>query len=348
MFFNKSKKKNQKKEGKKKENVEEKVEKDLIVHNMPKEGSLKGDSTNPVAAGKVSVSNIESSDKKSKLVGVLIMIGGLILISGLVFLTYRYAISPVAKDDNQQNNTTNNQEQNEVVDNEKEKNNQEEDKKEENKEEVILEEEVEIEIPEKEEISTTTEEVEEELIILDSDNDGLSDKEEIVLGTNLNKIDSDGDSYSDLQELENLYDPISTGRLEDNENLKLYINNNYNLSFIYPKDFSVKNNEDNLFILETLNSSFFQFTVTENIDNQGIYSWYETTFSQSNINPDKVVDKENYEGVIGSNGLNFYFTDNNQEYIYVLSYTPSKNEGLAFENIFNMMINSIKVLDKEE
>ncbi|MDA3802724.1 MAG: hypothetical protein PF488_02375 [Patescibacteria group bacterium] len=339
MFFNKKKKKNNEKEQDNTENIEEKVEKDLIVHNMPKEDSLQGKTSNPVSAGKVSVSNIDSSDKKSKLVGVLIIVGGLILISGLVFITYRYAISPVARDGNNQNN------QNVVEEEQKEENNQEVQVEEE--EEIIPDDEVEIEVPDKEEVATSSEEVEVEVevAVLDSDDDGLTDKEEIILGTNLNVLDSDDDSYSDLQEVQNLYDPISSERLEDNENIETYVNDVYSLSFLYPNDWQIKNNENELFILETLKSSFVQLSISDNVDNQGILSWYETTFSQSNIDQDSIIDKDNFEGVIGRDGLNVYLTDSSREYIYVLSYTPGEEEGLAFENIFEMMINSLKTSD---
>lgn len=42
---------------------------------------------------------------------------------------------------------------------------------------------------------------------IDSDNDGLTDEEEIFLGTDPNNPDSDGDGYSDGEEVKNGYDP---------------------------------------------------------------------------------------------------------------------------------------------
>lgn len=43
---------------------------------------------------------------------------------------------------------------------------------------------------------------------LDSDNDGLPDNLEKILGTNINKSDSDNDGYTDLEEVKNGYSPL--------------------------------------------------------------------------------------------------------------------------------------------
>ena len=48
------------------------------------------------------------------------------------------------------------------------------------------------------------------LVQADSDNDGLNDAWEIILGTNLMKPDSDGDSYKDGAEVTNGYDPLTS------------------------------------------------------------------------------------------------------------------------------------------
>ncbi len=45
----------------------------------------------------------------------------------------------------------------------------------------------------------------------DSDNDGLSDALEDALGTDPNKTDTDGDGYSDKEEIENNFNPLGAG-----------------------------------------------------------------------------------------------------------------------------------------
>lgn len=49
--------------------------------------------------------------------------------------------------------------------------------------------------------------------LLDSDNDGLSDQEEVLYGTDPQNPDSDGDGYNDGQEVSNGYNPLGEGEL---------------------------------------------------------------------------------------------------------------------------------------
>jgi len=49
-----------------------------------------------------------------------------------------------------------------------------------------------------------------QVAILDTDNDGLTDTEELVLGTDINKADTDSDSYSDADEVHFGSNPLDT------------------------------------------------------------------------------------------------------------------------------------------
>ncbi len=80
--------------------------------------------------------------------------------------------------------------------------------------------------------STTPETAEQDITLglkpgQDSDNDGLTDSEEVLLGTSTLTPDSDGDGYLDGAELLNLYDPASIGKLTANPNLALYENKTF-------------------------------------------------------------------------------------------------------------------------
>ena len=52
---------------------------------------------------------------------------------------------------------------------------------------------------------------------LDSDQDRLPDHLEKILGTDLNKIDTDGDSYSDFDEIKNGYNPVGDEKYTEKE-----------------------------------------------------------------------------------------------------------------------------------
>ena len=52
---------------------------------------------------------------------------------------------------------------------------------------------------------------------LDSDQDGLSDYLEKILGTDENRADTDGDTYSDFDEIKNGYNPLGDGKYTEEE-----------------------------------------------------------------------------------------------------------------------------------
>ena len=78
------------------------------------------------------------------------------------------------------------------------------------------------------------------LIDVDSDNDGLNDKWELIIGTDILNSDTDGDSYSDGSEVANGYDPLREKGVKADkiikvnlakQNLAYYFNNKLLESF---------------------------------------------------------------------------------------------------------------------
>ncbi len=53
----------------------------------------------------------------------------------------------------------------------------------------------------------------ENLVVIYQDGDGLSDKEEVEYGTDINNTDTDNDGYSDFEEVENGYNPLGLGKI---------------------------------------------------------------------------------------------------------------------------------------
>ncbi len=78
----------------------------------------------------------------------------------------------------------------------------------------------------------------------DSDGDGLSDMLEDSIGTDKNKQDTDGDSYSDREELQNNYNPLGEGKLNLDTDFKnkqkgkifLQVEKNGEAWYISPED----------------------------------------------------------------------------------------------------------------
>jgi hypothetical protein len=344
-----------KKKGKVEENaVVSKVDKDLIVHNMPKGGSVNSLATNNNSGQSLGDGNDKFNN--FKIVGALIIGLGIILVGVLIYLSYVFIIKPQSKS---------NVLIEEQID---EENKVEEIKNGEIKEEDILAtstsseakspDKIDIEDDNKSNIATSSDEFiedsddqnqnNEEIIdflpVLDSDDDGLSDDEEEALGTNPNKADSDDDGYSDLAEIQNAYDPTGSGRLDESSFLIRYNSPVADYSFLYPSSWSLDtSNNDYTVLISAPDNSFIQVSVQPNIKMQNISAWYEDTVSKETLTYEQIEKGTGWEGVLGEDDFYFYLTDEKRTYIYVISYIPVISKRLAYSNIFQLAIDSFEI-----
>jgi len=176
----------------------------------------------------------------------------------------------------------------------------------------------------------------------DSDKDGLTDLEEVLLGTNPQSLDSDGDTYPDYSELKNSYDPAA-------KNIKLFAGNAFekftNITFgysvYYPKLWEInKIDEDNSIIFKAQNNHFFQIIIEPNPDNLSIDVWYMKEFSVNVINPIYIYNNTNWRGILSDDGLNLYITDKENKYIYTFSYNLGIDNKSEYFNIFKVFVKS--------
>ncbi|MFH1427055.1 MAG: hypothetical protein ABIG60_00810 [Patescibacteria group bacterium] len=178
----------------------------------------------------------------------------------------------------------------------------------------------------------------------DMDFDGLNDQEELLLGTNSALADSDNDGYTDLEEIENLYNPNGGNQLIDNSNISQYSNLTFSYQIYYPiswEKISVSGDESILF--KSSDNHFIQVIVQPNANEEPIEDWYKEQFSESNISSDRIINQTAWRGVESLDGLNIYITDSEQQYVYVISYSPETADELIYKNIFAMMVKSFGV-----
>lgn len=69
----------------------------------------------------------------------------------------------------------------------------------------------------------------------DSDNDGLTNLEELLMGTDPNNPDTDGDGFLDGDEVRALYNPLGPGRLHESPFISRYTIDSSGHEFLYPK-----------------------------------------------------------------------------------------------------------------
>lgn len=184
------------------------------------------------------------------------------------------------------------------------------------------------------------------IVAQDSDNDGLSDKEENILGTQNNNIDSDNDGYDDLLEIINLYNPTEKkpDKLINNQNIAKYINNTFNYSIFYPTKWQQQTVGGDDSIIFKSNDEHFIQVITQLNDNQlSITDWYKSQFENESIPYNRQITTNTWKGIKSEDGLILYLTDNNYKNIYTLSYTPKLNDALEYQRVFEMMIESFTI-----
>ncbi|MDD5291296.1 MAG: hypothetical protein PHZ04_04270 [Patescibacteria group bacterium] len=315
-----------------KEMMDKRMGEEIVIHTMPekfRQDSLKTD--------------------KAKQTGIFVMVGGFIFIVVIGFLLYLFIFKAPAEKQvapiPQQNETyTPEPLSNEEVETSTPS------------EEVlpIVTQEEYLGGPEESGASTTPEETEvlatstpaEEIFLGDRDGDGLTNKEETLLGTDDGNVDSDADGYSDYEEIMNLYNPVGSGKLADNPNIGEYINGTFGYKVLYPANWprtSVGGDDSIMFKSE--DNQFIQLIVQPNTDKQSIEDWYVQQFAVETTELGPEVSGNGWSGIKSTDGLIVYLTDSNRNYLFVLSYNAGSSETLDYINIFAAMIKSLVIGD---
>lgn len=123
----------------------------------------------------------------------------------------------------------------------------------------------------------------------DEDQDGLTDAEEALLGTNPKLKDSDGDGFEDGSETANGYDPaVSGGKLSDSKFLKHETIGT--LQIMIPKTWDRRAGPSNSIVIETGTPASFSITLEPFASTQTLPAWLLDKYSGS-MAEDYVQDK---------------------------------------------------------
>jgi len=176
---------------------------------------------------------------------------------------------------------------------------------------------------------------------LDVDADGLTDLEEKLLGTSDINDDSDSDSYTDQDELSNLYNPAGTGLLKDNPLIASYGDSKNKFKFYYPAEITLDIVDSSGIVVVNLNDNE-SIQVLVSLDNNGLSAkdWYSKTFA---VDLDNILmyDKEGFMAVLHKNGNIVYITDDMNDRMFIVSYSALLDK-FNYRNIFNMIVNSLE------
>ncbi|PIR13332.1 hypothetical protein COV49_02605 [Candidatus Falkowbacteria bacterium CG11_big_fil_rev_8_21_14_0_20_39_10] len=323
---------------------DKKIEREISIHTMPE---------------KFRVNRTQS--KKAKATGLIILIGGFVLIMVVFTSLYFFLFKDMNKKSQEsiqlgdssliQKYEKKSAEESSVESNEAENlpTSGEEAENEAVESETGFLEEVEIistttpeMIAEEEQATSTPEETNN--LISDTDNDGLSDREENLIGTDMNNSDSDNDGYGDLAELINLYNPAGTGKIIDNPNISRYENLGFNYSFYYPASWTkVSVGGEDSIMFQSVDGHFIQAIVQLNPGGDDIQDWYQRQFEDEFLAPERTINLDNWWGIKNQDGQTIYITDAKREYIFALSYIAGNREPTIYKNIFEMAVKSFVI-----
>jgi hypothetical protein len=181
---------------------------------------------------------------------------------------------------------------------------------------------------------------------LDGDSDGLLDEEELLLGTNQTKDDSDNDGFSDLAELERGYNPTGIGRLSQAKNLSSF--ENVNFSLLYPSTWQFRADGYDSLMFEVGAGKRIQVSLQPNIESKTIVNWYKEQFIGQEVGNSQIFNSPSlsadvsWQGVFNKDGSSVYITDKDKQTIVSISYLADSG-SFEYKNIFKAMISSFQL-----
>ncbi|PIT87266.1 MAG: hypothetical protein COU31_03825 [Candidatus Magasanikbacteria bacterium CG10_big_fil_rev_8_21_14_0_10_40_10] len=182
---------------------------------------------------------------------------------------------------------------------------------------------------------------------LDYDNDGLSDKEETLFGTELAINDTDNDGYTDGHEVYYLYNPAGKEpkKLINSSFFKQYINPTFGYSLYYPASWAIGNIDSNYsdILFTALSGESVEVKVVSsaglNFDN-----WFSANATGEKYSLLKdFTSVYNQAGKMRNDELVYYFLDGQQ--VYVIVYHATNDNLVNYRAIIGMIARSFKSKD---
>ncbi|MFA5188452.1 MAG: hypothetical protein WC460_03765 [Patescibacteria group bacterium] len=185
---------------------------------------------------------------------------------------------------------------------------------------------------------------------LDSDNDGLTDVEEDLYGTDKRKPDTDNDGFLDGAELVNLYDPKAAGGalLENSGLINVYTNPNFKYQIFYPSSWLARPTDSSLaeVIFQSATGEYIEVLAEDNPERLDLVQWFLKQSPLSDLNQIKrQTTKQGLDALINPDQLTFYLIGNaSPDEVFVITYNIGTRIQVNFLTTFKMMINSFNLL----
>lgn len=198
-----------------------------------------------------------------------------------------------------------------------------------------------------EEIPEVNPEPQEIIMAPDSDNDLLTDKEELLYGTSPQVPDSDADNYNDGDEVLGLYSPARGAgvTLEEDTQFIRWQNADYNYSVLAPRAFTASNVDGEStkdVIFKSSNNESILISLQENSQALPLKEWLLSISPEIDLeNIAEFTTKSNFIALIGANKTIYYIEPSDQSpYIFVFSYNSPAE--YSYTSTLRMMVESLQ------
>lgn len=179
----------------------------------------------------------------------------------------------------------------------------------------------------------------------DSDSDGLTDLEErSIYQTNPRLVNSDGDSFVDLNEVLNLFDPNDPDPqpLDKNPGIAVFTDPTLGYEMFRPTAWTVGVGAAGTTVFNAPTGEQIEVLVDEIADGDTLESWYRTLDPAATSDAVRVVrTKRGYEYIISPSRSAIFIRADQR--VFVISYKLNGAEQIQYRVTFEMMANSFRL-----
>ncbi|BFD25255.1 MAG: thrombospondin type 3 repeat-containing protein [Candidatus Parcubacteria bacterium] len=175
----------------------------------------------------------------------------------------------------------------------------------------------------------------------DTDNDGLTDAEERVAGTDPENADTDNDGYSDLQELLSGYDPLVPNEKLGASSALRANNLDGQARILYPADWSlVESPSTNTVVFSDSDQAFIQVTYQSNDSALSAGAWLANEMPGAIAK--EFISGEGWTGFVLDDGLSAYVFSEDDKRVYTITCLPLA-PNTDSPAVFNLMLKILLV-----
>lgn len=180
----------------------------------------------------------------------------------------------------------------------------------------------------------------------DEDNDFLSDVEETLYGSDATEKDTDGDGYSDGEEIHNLYNPNGKGSLKETGLITKFTDAGYEIW--YPSLWTPEKNVSGASLFFRAGTGeMIQILLSTKETSETVVEWYQKQNPTSSIDVSSLSEIQVGElsGLSSPDRLTTYLShQKDPKTVFVIFYNPVDQEILRYQTTFQMMLRSFSLL----